>query len=106
MVGSNHCKNINFLNKLTSILPVSRIPIEITPPFPVLSIPHAYFEICCRLGRFPYPIEGRNKCLVRATGSGHTGCAQAHPIFASSLSKDQALAGKIWLHALMGTPKV
>ena len=42
----------------------------------------------------------------RVDGSGCAGCARAHPIFVSSLSKDKTLARKIWLHVLMGTPNV
>ena len=42
----------------------------------------------------------------RAEGGGCAGCAQAHPIFGSSLSKDYVYSRKLWSWVLVCTPNV
>ena len=42
----------------------------------------------------------------RAGGGGCAGCAQAHPIFGSSLSKDYVYSRKLWSWVLVCTPNV
>ena len=44
--------------------------------------------------------------MFRAGGGGCAGCAQAHPIFGSSLSKDYVYSRKLWSWVLVCTPNV